>query len=212
MTFLWFLFNIPNVIKIYLYQNLLKVSISRFWKYYNKNGIFNIFWYRLMNRLCMNIYDDVDSLNKEFINWILPEENKQEKENYMKAIDPTQEHDYICKMEQKLIDTSKMSKDEATVFKVKYLTSREQAELRDNIYKVSGVGQKRSEKFGAGTMDLDTLRKGLKGWSNLTDSKGNQVAFESGKMDVMIDKLPPDVRSDLASHIRGESELDEGEE
>lgn len=121
----------------------------------------------------------------------------------MKAIDPEKIIDFIAKKEQ----GDKVPEEEKTVFKVKMLTAREGAELRDDLYNVSGSGKEREEKLKSGTIELKALRKGIKGWENFQDDDGEEIEFDSGKIDKMLDKIPPDIRMELADFIRGESSL-----
>lgn len=126
----------------------------------------------------------------------------------MKAIDISKVHDFIAKSDFKL------PKEEQTTFKVKFLTALQQAEIRDQTYKAHGIGNKRSERFLTGTAELEAIRHGLVGWENFKDESGKDVPFETGKdkKDLMISYLPPDVRAEMSSFIRQESEVTEGEE
>lgn len=174
---------------------------------YFKNNLFPnrliLFFWNLERIIANDVYVNFP---EQLIDWLTPNQTKKTKEEIMKAINPSKVHDYVCKPERGL------SSSEQTVFKVKYLTVNQTAELRDEIYTVKGVGKARSEKLQTGTVDMKTLKLGLVGWANFKDEEGKEVVFDKNKIVDMLDMIPPEARTELAGHIRGESELTEGEE
>jgi len=123
----------------------------------------------------------------------------------MKAINPEKPVFYIPKCDRKK-DT-----EEQTVFEVKLLTGKENAELRDDLYEVTGSGKQRKESLRSGTVELRALTTGLKGWKNFKNDDDIDLSFDSTKMDKMIDLIPPEVRTELSDFIRGESSLSESD-
>lgn len=174
--------------------------------YMNKYGMIHPS-FRILNKLDVYLIREYEeNLPKNLLDWIYHPSEEKTKEEIMKAINPNKEHTYVVKSERNLPDNQK------TVFKVRYLTMAEQAEIRDSLYNVRGVGKARSERFQTGTADLETLKKGLKGWENFTDEEGKPLTFNASLITEMLNLIPPDARSELAAHIRGESEVSEGEE
>jgi len=141
----------------------------------------------------------LENLLTDYISWLAPKELK------MKAINPNATHEYTCKCDKSV-------EDEKTVFVVKYLTVAQNAHIRDELYSVRGIAQKREERILAGTSEMEVLRLGLKGWKNFQDElTGEEVHFDDKDMSKNLDRIPPEARSELADHIRGESTLSEGE-
>lgn len=148
-----------------------------------------------------------NNLPRNLIDWFLPENNhnKKRKEDLMKAINTKKPHDFVCKSDLKL------EKSEQTVFQVRYLTAHELAVINDEIYQVSGVGAKRREQFKTGSTEFNVLKKVLVGWSNFKSDDGSDVSFDKGKIEEMIDMIPAEARREIVAHVRGESEVSEGE-
>ena len=112
----------------------------------------------------------------------------------MKGVRFDKPHDYVCKGDRDL------PREQQTVFRVQYLNAKEQAELRDMLYGVSGMGETRSEKFLTGTVALKALKFGLKGWDNFNyDDTGEPIPFNEENFSC----IPPKERDEIATHIRG---------
>lgn len=118
---------------------------------------------------------------------------KLEEEEPMKGIRYDKPHDYVCKCDRK------KPEKEQTRFKVRFLTAPEQAELRDMIYSVQGFGDKRNERFLSGTISLEALKIGLKGWENFTHEDGEEIPFTVDNFSC----IPPAERDEIANYIRG---------
>ena len=58
----------------------------------------------------------------------------------MKAINSKTPHEFVTKAEKKL------PPEKQTSFKVRFLTASQQAEIRDTLYNVSGLGKARKER------------------------------------------------------------------
>lgn len=205
----WILFQSPMLLLIILYlffaYNYFRIYGILLEKEIISFKIIPGFFTRTLLKLNVFFFKEAtENLPHHFLTWITP--NKEEQEFIMKAIDPKKPHEYVCKSEQK------RPKEEQTVFTVRYLTATETAQYRDTLYKVEGFGKNRKETIKSGSADLETLRHGLMGWRNLQDESGKEVTFDKTNLAGMMDLLPPDVRQELANHIRGESEVDEGED
>jgi len=116
-----------------------------------------------------------------------------EEEEPMKGIRYDKPHTYVCKCDLK------KPEEEQTKFKVRFLTAPEQAELRDMIYNVQGFGDKRNERFLSGTIALEALKIGLKGWENFTFEDGEPIPFNVDNFSC----IPPSERDEIANYIRG---------
>jgi len=149
---------------------------------------------KIIDRLFLTAHYKFEQLIKIFL---------EKGDKVMKAIDPEKIVDFIAKQEQ----GDKVDEEAKTVFKVRMLRAKEAAELRDDLYTISGSGKERKEQLKSGTAELKALKKGLKGWENFLDNDGKEVEFDSTKLDKMLDMIPPDVRVELADFIRGESSL-----
>jgi len=126
-----------------------------------------------------------------------------------------QVHDYIVKAQRD------EDPKEQVKFRVRMLSAVEYAEIQNDLYQISGMGDNREERIVTGTQVLETLVLGLRGWSDnfcfddgtpvIWTDLGTEVSVE-GKRRVMlqnIDKLLPSIRSELAEYIRCESKLGE---
>ena len=111
----------------------------------------------------------------------------------MKGVRFDKPHDYICECDKKL------PKPEQTVFKVRFLTAEEQAELRDIMYSVSGMGANRSERFLTGTVANKALEIGLQGWEGFTYDDGADIPFSKEN----FSSIRPKERDEIANYIRG---------
>jgi len=115
----------------------------------------------------------------------------------MKGLRFDKPHTYFCKCDEGKPDTEK------TKFQVRFLTAKEQAKLRDQMYSVSGVGASRNEKFLTGTSALMALEMGLLGWSNFKfDDTGEEIPFNATNFSC----IPPKERDEIANYIRGAEE------
>ena len=114
----------------------------------------------------------------------------------MKGVRFDKPHDFVCECDRKL------PKPEQTVFKTRFLTADEQAELRDAMYSVSGMGANRSEKFLTGTIANKALEIGLQGWTNFKYEDGAEIAFSKEN----FSSIAPAERDEIANHIRGITE------
>jgi len=100
----------------------------------------------------------------------------------------------------------------------KFLDVKDAASITDDVYTAKGFGKKREEKLRAGTQDLTVLRKGLVGWRSFEDADGNVIEWEDpigshqkirDAMDRNLNKIPPDIRGEIADVIRGASNIDQ---
>lgn len=117
------------------------------------------------------------------------------------AVDPNRTFDYVLKGDRKL------PVEQQTVFKLKVLSAKELARLEDNIslMDLNGVMQVKS-----GSIILETLRIGLRGWDTFHDKNGNLIEFRdnNGKpRDDNFDLLRPEWRRELANAITEQTKL-----
>jgi len=105
-------------------------------------------------------------------------------------------HDYVCKCDRAVPEAEK------AIFRVRFLTALEQAQLRDEMYSVSGIGEGRSEKFLTGTSALKALKIGLKGWANFNYKDKSPIEYNEAN----ISAIPPAERDEIANYIRGTEE------
>jgi hypothetical protein len=118
-------------------------------------------------------------------------------EEQMKGVRFDKPRDYVCKADRKLPD------DEQTVFKVRFLTAQEQADLRDEMYKVTGFGEGRKEMLLTGTVALKALEKCLLGWENFY-FEDDEEPVEFNKKNISC--IPPTERDEIANYVRGVQE------
>jgi len=114
----------------------------------------------------------------------------------MKGIRFDQVHSYVCKCDK----GSPVL--EQTSFKVRFLTASEQANLRDDMYEVAGVGTKRTEKLKTGSSTQKALELGLKGWENFKFDNGEEIPFSLDNFSC----IPPNERDEISNYIRGVEE------
>lgn len=197
----WLIFNFPLIVLLIFIIYISYFGQKVVLKFFGLGKILKIFW-----KLDIFLLKEIKFLQEDFILSNFPTNiDKTTKEKLMKAVNPKKDHEYVCKQELKL------DKDKQTVFMVKYLTSDQGAEIRDDTYQVGGVGNKRKEKFLTGTSEIKCLKFGLVGWRNFKDDDGSDITFNKANIGDCLDMIPPNIRTELANHIRGESELDEGE-
>lgn len=120
-------------------------------------------------------------------------------------------HEFVPKAEEGLPEPEK------TKFFCKFLDVNTSAQISDQIYSAKGFGNKREELLRAGTQELTILRKGLVGWHNFLDEEGNPIEWirpegskqrQDSAMDENLNKIPPEIRSEIADFIRGASKVD----
>lgn len=110
--------------------------------------------------------------------------------------------------------------EERTVFLCKFLDVSLSADISDEVYTAKGFGKKREELLRAGTQELKILRRGLVGWKRFTYDDGTEVKWEdvpkgvsyqkvTATMDRNLNRIPPEIRSDIADFIRGSSSADQ---
>ena len=125
--------------------------------------------------------------------------NTREVVEIMKGVRFDKPHVYICK------DDRELPSESQTRFKVKFLTAKDQAHIRDIMYNVSGMGKERSEKFLTGTAALKALEMGLVGWENFNyEDDGGEISFSKENLSC----IRPNVRDEIANYVRG---VEEGE-
>lgn len=191
----------------YFFTIFLFLSASRicYWLHFEKGFL------RLLSRrlLIKSIYLSILWV-EDFIKFYFTEEDIMAR---IHGIRPDQIHDYILK------DQEKDSQEDQIIWKVKYLSVSDSAKITDMIYSARGFGKKREEVLKAGTQQLQILRLGLVGWENFKYDDGKEVEWEpvptggnlqqiARIMDRNLDKVPPEVRDELADHIRGSSTLE----
>jgi len=135
-------------------------------------------------------------LYKLYLKAVLRLLKMKEVEEAMKGIRTDKPVEYVCKCDRDL------PKDSQTIFVVKLLTPEEQAKHRDQMYSVKGIGAQRKEQFLTGTVSLDALRMGLKGWKNFKFEDGEEIQFK----DENLACIPSTQRDELANYIRGAEE------
>jgi hypothetical protein len=112
--------------------------------------------------------------------------------------------------------------EDQPIFKLRFLEVAEYAEIQDELFKSSGFGKKRQEKFMLGQQTMLALRIGLTGWENFKYANGEPVEWDDPKqgrdkedrariMDKNLNKIPPAERAEMADYVRGESSLGEDE-
>lgn len=117
----------------------------------------------------------------------------------MKGVRYDQPHSYVCKCDKKV------PKEERTTFKVRFLTADEQAEIRDEMYKISGIGAGRQERLLTGSSSLMALKKGLLGWENFKyEDTGEPIEFSVDNFSC----IAPAERDEMANYIRGIEETE----
>ena len=109
-------------------------------------------------------------------------------------------------------------KEERTVFLCKFLDVNLSAQITDQVYTAKGFGNKREELLRAGTQEIEILRQGLVGWKNFFYDEDTEIEWEDVKdvgkqkaaviMDRNLNKIPPDLRGEVADFIRGSSTPD----
>lgn len=204
----WFLFQLPLIV---LYALLLTIS-HYFQKYHFKDNLIpNPFIKKLYQLDAYIIKEVCEKMPEDLLEWVNPHLDKQTKEEYMKALTPSTIIRHVCKQDLENTKKNPEEKKNETVFLLKPLTVSQQANLRDNMYKVQGVGRKRKEMFQTGTSEVDALVLGLVGWENFKNEAGADVTFDKNNVPAMLEMIPADARSELATKVRGEAEIDEGE-
>ncbi len=128
-----------------------------------------------------------------------------------KAIDPDAVFPYVLKDDRELKDGHK----DKTVFQLGTLKARKYAGLQDSAITVTGGKKDRETNCKSGTVELDVLHEGLKGWSNFNDENGDPIEFETSDsrnaMDRNLSRLRHKHREELADVITDGAEPDEEE-
>ena len=110
--------------------------------------------------------------------------------------------------------------EERLVFLCKFLDVNMSARISDQVYSAKGFGAKREELLRAGTQEVEILRQGLVGWRNFFYDDGAEIEWvdipsntsrqkAASFMDQNLNKIPPELRSDIADFIRGSSTPDQ---
>jgi hypothetical protein len=114
------------------------------------------------------------------------------------------------------------SDKDQVIWKLKFLTVKEFADIQDELFESKGFGKKRQEKFLLGKQTMLALRIGLQGWDNFKFADGTEVVWDDPSkgrdlddkyriVEKNLNKIPPEIRTELADYIRGESTLGEPE-
>lgn len=123
------------------------------------------------------------------------------------AIDPERTFDYVLKEER--------GSENPTIFKLKVLTARELAEIEDSVSSFfSGKGEVEL-RIRPGTEILQILKRGLRGWENFKDDKGNNIPFRENNAvprEDNFDRIRPEWRRELANAITEMLTMSEEEE
>lgn len=92
------------------------------------------------------------------------------------AISPSEEWDYQLKADRAddgSIDRAK------PVFRIGALTPEDEAIIEDlTVTQIAKAEQAQSTQINFGSVKLETLRRGLRGWSGFTDAEGKEAKFE----------------------------------
>lgn len=140
------------------------------------------------------------------------------------GIDPGATRKYVSKFDPSYsADPEVPNGDDATVFTLRALTSKQLATVRD---KVTRLVPDPDSPSGA-TADLlindqawETVRYGLAGWVNFKDTKGNDIPFKTNKENLggselvvvkkaLLSQLDLQVIKELAAEIDKDDDLDE---
>lgn len=133
----------------------------------------------------------------------------------MKAVSTQEVFEYVCISERELPE------HEQTVFLLSPLDVKQRTRLEDRTATMSGEDGQQVVNVKVGTVAIETLRYGLKGWKNLTDKNGKDSKFVTkrskthGDIEIPTDDtlklIPAKARRELANAIDQESFLDEEE-
>jgi len=117
----------------------------------------------------------------------------------MKGVRYNVPRDYVCKCDKKL------PKEDQTIFRVRFLTTEEQADIRDGLYGVTGVGASRKEVLKTGSTTYKALELGLLGWENFKyEDTGEAIPFSIENFSC----IAPAERDEIANYIRGINETE----
>jgi len=124
-----------------------------------------------------------------------------------------QVHDYTPKGQEDV------PKEEQLSFQVRFLDVKLTADITDQVYTAKGFGNKREELLRAGSQELKILRRGIVGWTNFTYDDGTAIEWEeiprsstqkqTEVMDRNLNKIPPEIRGEIADYVRGVSTADQ---
>lgn len=118
------------------------------------------------------------------------------------ARDPKKVQDYVLEQDRK------NPPEKQTVFKIRFLTSREQAEIENAV----SMGSDGQAKLEYGTIKLSILRRGLMGWSNFKDEEGKDAPFERENgtglvKESTIDRLYPAWQTEISNAITANNSI-----
>ena len=125
----------------------------------------------------------------------------------VRPVDPNEDVRYIAKEDR--------GRDEhqQTVWILRPLKAKALAKLEDNLAQSQPKKKGGGLKFQTGTHILDALDKGLNGVENFGDVEielgGLTVKAERQARDEFYDRIPPEIRRELADVITGDAEIDE---
>ena len=98
-----------------------------------------------------------------------------------------------------------LPKEEQLVFLVQPISPDENAKLKDQSYKATGIGKKRAEYFVTGSVELQVIKKCLKGWKNFKDQDNKDVPFSWDN----VAYIPGDIITEISNFARGFLEEEE---
>jgi len=126
------------------------------------------------------------------------------------AIDPTATIDYVLECDRDL------PTDEQTIFELRCLTAGELARLEDNTLTSTMDSDNKPEfRVMTGSVQINALQLGLKGWRNFKDAQGNEIPFKRRSDKCAkenLDYLHPHWRRELVEAITEMNDLSEGDE
>lgn len=117
------------------------------------------------------------------------------------AIDPNKTFEYV------LLCDRELPPEEQTIFHLKALSARELAEIQDKAARADMDG---NFEFRSGSQTLRILEIGVRGWKNLRDAQGNEIAFRENNgrpRGENWDLLLPEWRRELANAITEQNRI-----
>lgn len=146
----------------------------------------------------------------------------------IRALDLNKVRDYICKDDDP---------DDPTVWKIGTLSSRDKGMIRDSVtsfsFDTENLNSEDGEKADVSSMDtkierskmnFEAVRRGLKGWENFLDDKGEPIPNKLVIRDVgggvkksvvpndILDRIPLDTLDELAEQVMDGMSKDDGED
>lgn len=101
-----------------------------------------------------------------------------------------------------------LEESQQTIFYIKPLSAKEQANIQDSIKFTDG---ETTTVANFGTHSLNLLKAGLTGWKNFLDAEGNQIKFLSKDPEGNLNKIPAEYRYELAAKIMSMSSLSDNQ-